>query len=204
MIPYLHHIKYYDSSADCPQQLTAANEQGMKVIAEGRIEKIQAPIFVIDNITQNILSPESIGLQLQTFHTPIVHDNKEIYCVLYDKHLNVKLVGDKDLITDVTKYETPSNANIDVVKILQGIKASSNTNSIKRRIYLTYGYKFTTKASLVEFINQSFLYSKRDLLEAPDLIDNFPINHQDISKNFIKLQAYREGHQKLAAKSNAT
>ena len=203
MIPYLHNVKYFTSAKQCPQQLTAANEQGMKVIAEGKFTKVQAPVYVIENITQNILSPESIGLQLQTFHTPIVHDNKEIYCVLYDKHLNVKLVGDKDLVTDVAKYETPSYADIDVVQILQGIKATSNTNSIKRRILLPYGYSYTSKASLVEFINQSFLYSKKDLLEAPDLIDNFPITYKDIAKHFIKLQAYREGHQKLAAKSNA-
>ena len=203
MIPYLNKVKHYNSSQDCPQTLTAANEEGLKVVAEGRFSQVNSPVYVIENITQNILSPEALGLQLQTFHKPIVHNNKDIYCVLYDKQLNVKLVGDRNLVTDVSKYGNASYSDIDVVDILQDIKNTCQTNSIKRRIYLPYGYTYTTKSALVEFINQSFLYSKKDLLEAPDLINNFPINQQDIRKHFVKLQAYRDGHQRLAAKTNA-
>ena len=105
---------------------------------------------------------------------------------LFDKEGRVVLTCNQNLITDVTlwrSFDWTIDANI--------LKALQRSES---RVLKIYGYERTGIQDMVEFLQQSFLYSLNDMKYAADHILNFPVTTEQIAKFWSKSHCYDEGY----------
>jgi hypothetical protein len=115
----------------------------------------------------------------------------------------LKLLANSNLIAALDNYEHEKYEDIDgddLMKKVRALKPSKQPTKI-RTVQKVYGLENQSEKDRVVFVQETFLYSKTQTIQASHLIDNFPVNESNIKRHFVDLEAKKDGQSKMRRKT---